>query len=148
MKQLLVTTLLAVSLAALFACSSKVPALGMSDGQFAVCPEGMDCVSSQATDEQHRIDPIKAHGEANKVMVDLGNAVESIFGGHVLETEGNYMRAEFKSSILRTMDDAEFLYDEQAGLIQVHAISRGETLNFSDNRDRIEELRMIFTNMQ
>ena len=148
MKQLLVTILFAASLTALAACSTKVPNLGMTEGHFAVCPEGLDCVSSQATDAKHKIAPIEATGEPNKVMVDLGNAVESVFGGKVLLAEGNYLRAEFKSSVLRTMDDAEFYYDQEAGLIQVHALSRGEALDFADSRDRIEEIRMIFTNMQ
>lgn len=148
MKQTLATLLSVAALLSLFACSSKVPDLGMQEGHFAICQDGVDCVSSQATDEKHRIEPFKAHGDANKVMVDLGNAVESIFGGKVLMAEGDYLRAEFKSSILRTMDDAEFYYDEQAGLIQVHAVSRGATLDFRDNRDRMEELRTIFAGMQ
>jgi len=148
MKQLLVTTLIAVSLAALSACSTKVPDLGMTNGKFAICPAGVDCVSSQATDTEHKIAPIKATGDPDKVMVDLGKAVESVFGGKVLLSEGNYLRAEFKSNILRTMDDAEFYYDRQAGLIQVHALSRGEALDFSDSRDRIEEVRMFFYGMQ
>jgi uncharacterized protein (DUF1499 family) len=148
MKQLLVITLIAVSLAALSACSTKVPDLGMAEGKFAVCPNDVDCVSSQATDTKHKIDPIKATGDANKVMVDLGKAVESVFGGKVLLSEGNYLRAEFKSSVLRTMDDAEFYYDQAVGLIQVHALSRGEAFDFADSRDRIEEVREIFSGMQ
>jgi uncharacterized protein (DUF1499 family) len=148
MKQLLAITLIAVSLAALSACSTKVPDLGMANGRFAVCPDDVDCVSSQATDAKHKIAPIKATGDPNKVMVDLGRAVESVFGGKVLLAEDNYLRAEFKSSVLRTMDDAEFFYDRQAGLIQVHAMSRGEVLDFTNSRDRIEEVRMIFSGMQ
>ncbi|WP_316900386.1 DUF1499 domain-containing protein [Pseudodesulfovibrio indicus] len=148
MKKTLPLILSVAALFALIACSSKVPDMGMQQGRFALCQEGADCVSSQATNEKHRIEPFQARGDANKVMVDLGNAVESIFGGKVLETEGNYLRAEFKSSILRTVDDAEFYYDEQAGVIEVHAVSRGETLDFSDNRDRMEELRVIFASMQ
>ena len=148
MKQLLVTTLIAVSLAVVSACSTKVPNLGMTEGKFAVCPAGVECVSSQASDDEHKIAPIKATGDPNKVMVDLGRAVESVFGGRVLLSEGNYLRAEFKSTILRTMDDAEFYYDQQAGLIQVHALSRGEALDFTDSRDKIEEVRMIFSELQ
>jgi len=145
MKQLLVTTLIAVSLSAFSACSTKAPDMGMADGKFAACLNGVECVSSQATDAEYKIAPIKATGDPNKVMVDLARAVESVFGGKVLLSEGNYLRAEFKSNILRTMDDAEFYYDQQAGLIQVHALSRGETLDFSDSRDRIEEVRMFFS---
>jgi uncharacterized protein (DUF1499 family) len=148
MKQLLPTTMLAVCLAALCACSTQAPDLGMTGGRFALCPADVDCVSSQAENARNKIAPIKATGDPNKVMVDLGRAVESVFGGKVLLTEGNYLRAEFKSSVLRTMDDAEFFYDRKAGLIQVHALSRGEALDFSDSRDRVEEVRLIFSGLQ
>ncbi|WP_272699682.1 DUF1499 domain-containing protein [Desulfovibrio sp. Fe33] len=148
MKQLLATTVIAISLAAFPACSTKAPDLGMTNGMFAVCPDDVDCISSQTDDAKRRIDPIKATGDSNKVMVDLSNAVESVFGGKVLLSEGNYLRAEFRSSVLRTMDDAEFYYDEQAGLIHVHALSRGEALNFPDSRDIIEEVRSKFIELQ
>ncbi|WFS61000.1 DUF1499 domain-containing protein [Pseudodesulfovibrio thermohalotolerans] len=148
MKQLLATIILAVSLAALPACSTKAPDLGMANGMFAVCPDDVDCISSQADDAKHKIAPITATGDPNKVMVDLRSAIESIFGAKVVLSEGNYLRAEFRSSVLRTIDDAEFFYDEQAGLIHIHALSRGEALNFPDSRKRIEEVRVNFAKLQ
>jgi uncharacterized protein (DUF1499 family) len=46
------------------------------------------------------------------------------------------------------MDDAEFYYDQQAGVIEVHVLSRGETLDFSDSRDYVEEVRTVFSGMR
>ncbi|WP_319543884.1 DUF1499 domain-containing protein [uncultured Pseudodesulfovibrio sp.] len=149
MKQIHVQIILCVFvLISLCACASKAPEMGMHDGAFAVCSESDDCVSSQATDAVHKVDPIKASGVPEKVMVDLSNAIESIFGGKVLAVDDKYLRAEFKSTVMRTMDDAEFFYDEQAGVIHVHAISRGELFDFESNRKRIEELRLIFEKSQ
>ena len=149
MKQIHIRTLLCVFiLISLCACASKAPELGIHEGLFATCGESDDCVSSQANDAEHKIAPIKANGDPEIVMVDLGNAVETIFGGKVLVVEGNYLRAEFKSTVMRTMDDAEFFYDEHAGVIHVHAISRGELFDFNSNRGRIEELRQIFEKSQ
>lgn len=142
MKHLLFSLVCVLALTMVPACSSKAPMMGMQGGQFAACTDD-DCVSSQATDE-HYIEPIKASGSPDVVMVELAESVESIFGGRVLSAEGNYLRAEFKSRVLRTMDDAEFIYDEAAGVIQVHATSRGETLDFGGSRELIEELRADF----
>lgn len=149
MKQIQIRSILCIlAVISLCACASKAPEMGMHDGSFAVCGEADDCVSSQATDPQHKIAPIKAHGDSEIVMVDLGNSIESIFGGRVLLVEDNYLRAEFKSTVMRTMDDAEFFYDQQAGVIHIHAISRGDFFDFDGNRDRIEELRRIFQKSQ
>jgi len=145
MKQLRCLFFLTLAVSLLFGCATKTPTLGMQDGKFAQCDQS-DCVSSQSTDEKYKIAPIKASGSPEIVMVDLGKAVESIFGGKVLVSEGNYLRAEFRSSVTRTMDDAEFHYNQQAGEIEVYAVSRGELLDFSSNRERIEELRTIFAN--
>ena len=146
MKHLSISLICLVALTAFAACSSKAPVMGVQDGRFAMCTED-DCVSSQATDE-HFIEPLKVTGEPDVVMVDLADAVESLIGGKVLHLEGNYLRAEFKSRVLRTMDDAEFLYDQSAGVIHVHATSRGETLDIESNRARIEELRTAFAAMR
>nr|WP_321257349.1 DUF1499 domain-containing protein [uncultured Pseudodesulfovibrio sp.] len=149
MKQIQIRSILCIlAVISLCACASKAPEMGMHNGTFAVCGETNDCVSSQATNPKNKIAPIIAHGDSEIVMVDLGNAIESIFGGKVLLVEDNYLRAEFKSSVMRTMDDAEFFYDQHAGIIHVHAISRGDFLDFGGNRDRIEELRQIFEKSQ
>ncbi|MCJ2163930.1 MULTISPECIES: DUF1499 domain-containing protein [unclassified Pseudodesulfovibrio] len=143
MKQILYSLCIIVVLTSLSGCSTKIPVMGMKDGRFAACTVD-DCVSSQTDDVKYKIDPIKATGSPEIVMVDLANSVESIFGGKVLEADGNYLRAEFKSTILRTMDDAEFFYDEQAGVIHVLSMSRGDTFDFDSNRERIEKLRTFF----
>ncbi|NDV20142.1 DUF1499 domain-containing protein [Pseudodesulfovibrio sp. JC047] len=126
---------------ALGACTSKVPELGMRDGLFAPCGTSQECLSSQANDAHHAIAPIVTTKTPEIVMVDLGNAIESIFGGTVLLVEGKYLRAEFKNSFFRTVDDAEFYYDEPAGEIQIHILSRSGWFDFGNNRDRIEEIR-------
>ncbi|BCS87262.1 DUF1499 domain-containing protein [Pseudodesulfovibrio sediminis] len=137
-----------VSLTGLFACSSKAPDLGYKDGVFAACMEkNDDCISSQSPNEEFRIEPFAAQGETDIVMVDLTRSIESIFGSKVIAVEGNYLRAEFRSTIMRTMDDAEFYYDKDAHVIQIHAMSRGDLFDFEGNRERLEELRQIFSQM-
>lgn len=55
-----------------------------------------------------------------------------------------YLHAEFRSLILRFVDDVEFLIDVKAGVIHVRSASR---LGYSDlgvNRSRVETIRTAF----
>lgn len=138
-----------VALLSLSACTSKMPDnLGLKNGQLTPCPETDNCVSSQAIDEAHKIAPIKAKGTPEVVMVDLSSAIENMFGGKVVRTEGNYLHAEFTSRLFRFVDDLECYYDEQAGLIQARSASRVGYSDLKANRKRVEELRKLFTIMQ
>lgn len=138
-----------VALFSLTACTSRTPDnLGLKNGLLAPCPETDNCVSSQATDEAHKIEPIEAKGTPEVVMVDLASAIENMFGGKVVKMEGNYLHAEFTSRLLRFVDDLECFYDDQAGLIQVRSASRVGYSDLNANRKRVEELRKLFTIMQ
>ncbi len=138
-----------VAMFMLSACTNKVPGnLGLKNGQLSPCPESDNCVFSQATDDAHKIAPIKAHGTPDVVMVDLTSAIENMFGGKVVTIEGNYLHAEFTSRVFRFVDDLECVYNEQAGLVQVRSASRVGSSDFNANRKRVEELRKLFTTMQ
>ena len=141
-----------VTISALFiltACSSKMPDnLGLNDGNFAQCPESPNCVYSKATDSEHKIAPIAAHGGEDKVMVDLSNSIESMQGGKVIEIKGPYLYAQFTSKIMRFIDDLECYYDKDNGLIQIRSASRIGYSDLGANRKRVEELRNIFAKTQ
>lgn len=138
-----------VVLFALSGCSNKAPGnIGVKDGHLSPCPETPNCVSSEAIDNDHKVDPIKAHGTPEIVMVDLTNVIESMFGGKVVRLEGNYLHAEFTSRIFRFVDDLECLYDEKNGLIQVRSASRIGYSDLNANRKRIEELRKRYMALQ
>jgi uncharacterized protein (DUF1499 family) len=146
MKYIILSLVTAVAALLLLGCSGKVPQnLGMTDGRFTPCPESHNCVSSQATDAVHNISPIQAHGSPDVVMVDLADSIESIYGGKVVAVEGTYLRAEFTSRVFRFVDDLECFYDEDRGVIEIRSASRLGYSDFNVNRNRVEELRRIFT---
>lgn len=150
MKYLILCIILCVvALFTLSGCSNKAPGnLGVKNGQLAPCPDKDNCVSSQAQDASHAIEPIKAHGTPDVVMVDLATVIEEMFGGKVIKLEGNYLHAEFTSRVFRFVDDLECYYDESAGLIQVRSASRIGYSDLKANRTRVEELRRLFTTIQ
>jgi len=143
--KILVTLLLgSIALLFLLAFFSKPPkTLGVTGGKFAQCPEAKNCVSSQAGDEAHAIDPIEATGDIEVVTTKLTDVINAM-GGKVVSVDGPYLWAEFTSKVFRFVDDVECFYDQEAGVIHVRSASRVGYYDFNANRKRVEELRQKF----
>jgi uncharacterized protein (DUF1499 family) len=111
--------------------------LGVRDGKLAPCKPSPNCVSSQAdpSDEEHYIAPI--HG----TMEAVRRAVETYPGTTIIESHGGYLYAEFRTKLLRYVDDVEFFFDGR--VIQVRSCSRLGRRDFGVNRRRIEDLRRL-----
>lgn len=124
----------------LSACSGNPPGnLGVIDGRLAPCPQSPNCVSSQASDEAQRIEPLPLKGSPSQTQALLARLLADEPRARLIEQDANYLRAEFSSRVLRFVDDVEFLIGEQA--VDVRSASR---LGYSDlgvNRKRIEHLR-------
>jgi uncharacterized protein (DUF1499 family) len=128
------------SIAAMF--SWQRPAnLGVKDGRLAPCKRTPNCVSSQAdpADREHYIAPIAFRGS----MQDLRRAVESMERATVISAERNYLYAEYRSRLMRYVDDVELYYDEKQGMVHVRSASRLGRRDFGVNRNRIEALRRL-----
>lgn len=115
--------------------------LGVKDGRLAPCKRSPNCVSSQAdpADREHHIAPIPFRGS----MADLRKAVESMERSTVIRAERNYLYAEYRTKLLRYVDDLELYYDEAAGLVHVRSASRLGRRDFGVNRKRVEALRSL-----
>jgi len=124
--------------------SWKRPAnLGVKDGRLAPPKRTPNSVSSQAdpADAEHYIAPIPFKGDAAGALAAVRKAIESMHGGTVIRQEGNYLYAEFRTKIMRFVDDVEFLFDEKSGLIHVRSASRLGRRDFGVNRARVEAIR-------
>jgi len=117
--------------------------LGVKDGRLAPPKRSPNCVSSQAdpADAEHYIAPIPFKGGAPAAMAAVRKAVEGMTDATVVRAEGKYLYAEYRTKLLRFVDDVEFLYDEKAGLIHVRSASRLGRRDFGVNRARVEALR-------
>jgi uncharacterized protein (DUF1499 family) len=147
MKYILISVaLFVIGLLVLSRLSSRLPSgLGISNGQLAQCPGSDNCVSSQSSDLEKRVDPIRVSGPSTDVMADLIHAIESMKGGRVTALEGRYLRAEFTSRVWRFVDDVECYHDEENGVIHIRSASRVGYSDFGTNRKRVEELRRNMT---
>ena len=113
--------------------------LGVKEARLAPCKSTPNCVSSQAdpADREHYIPPIAFRGR----MEDLRRAVESMPRSTVIVADRSYIYAEYRTALMRYVDDVELYYDERAGVVHVRSASRLGRRDFGVNRRRIEELR-------
>ena len=111
--------------------------LGVKDGRLARCKRSPNCVSSQAdpSDREHYIAPIAFSAG----MAELKKRIESLSLARVIKAEGNYLYAEFRTPILRFVDDVELLL--VGDTIHVRSASRLGRRDFGANRKRVEALR-------
>jgi len=117
--------------------------LGHAAGRLAPCKRTPNCVSSQAepADAEHYIAPLRFRGGAAAAMAAVRKAVESLQGATVVRQEEDYLYAEFRTRLMRFVDDVEFLYDPKSELIHVRSASRLGRRDFGVNRARVEALR-------
>lgn len=126
--------------ALLSGCSGSPPEnLGVHDGRLTPCPESPNCVSSQASDAEQRIEPLPLRGSPSQTQALLVKLLADEPRVRLIKQDANYLHAAFSSQMLRFVDDVEFLIGDQA--VDVRSASR---LGYSDlgvNRKRIEYLR-------
>ena len=122
--------------------SGKRPAnIGVRAGKLAPCPESHNCVSTQAEDAEHAINPIAFSEPLEQVQDRMMTILNTIPRTKVIVNEPGYIYAEFKTAIMMYTDDVEFWFDEDAGLIHFRSASR---LGYSDmglNKRRMESIR-------
>ena len=114
--------------------------LGLMAGKFAPCRRTPNCVSSQAdpADKEHYIAPIPFKGDA---IAAVRKAVESMPRSRIISADSHYLYAEFRSALLRYVDDVEFFVDGRA--THVRSCSRLRRRDFGVNRKREEALRRL-----
>lgn len=140
-----VLSMLTVVGIALLGCSvAPPPDLGVSDGRLAPCPDRPNCVSSQSADPRHAIEPFRIRKSPKAAMIDLRTVIEGMEGARVVAVFEKYLHAEFRSALLRFVDDVEFVVDEARGVIHVRSASRLGYSDFGVNRKRLESIRLAF----
>ena len=114
--------------------------LGVRNARLAPCKRTPNCVSSQAdpADAEHYVAPIPFKGDA---IAAVRRVVLGIPRTTIIRTETNYLYAEFRTPLMRYVDDVELYYDERAGLVHVRSASRLGRRDFGVNRKRVEQLR-------
>ena len=128
-------------------CSGTMPTLGVNNGELAPCPKTPNCVSSQADDKEHFIEPIIFAGSQQQAHDRLLQVIESEKRTKIITDQQDYIRVEFTSALFRFVDDVEFYFPEMNAdetVIHTRSASRVGTSDLGVNRKRIERIRSKF----
>ena len=137
-----------------------IPELGIEKGELTQCPSTPNCVSSQAKNNKHYIEPIVVKGTATEVKNHLLSLLNQQEGAEITVDDGNYVRATFTSKLFRFVDDTEFYFpnmtlketkspDKNLKEITIHMRSASR-VGYSDlgaNRKRLERIRSEFKSL-
>lgn len=119
--------------------------LGVDDnGRFKPCPDSPNCVSTQATDKLHGMSPIHFTTDVATAQAKMIDTLAEMPNNTIITNEPNYIHAEFRTPAWQFVDDVEFYFDEEAGLIHFRSASR---LGYGDgnaNRNRMKAFRAVF----
>ena len=115
---------------------------GVNNGNLQSCQSSPNCVSSQATDEGHRITPFSFSGDPDSAFLLLKQILAGRRDTKIMAEEAGYLRVEFHTTFF--VDDGEFLLDRNAKAIHVRSASRIGYSDFGKNRNRMEDIRRNF----
>jgi uncharacterized protein (DUF1499 family) len=118
--------------------------LGVTDGLLAPCPSSPNSVSTQATAEQHRMEPIPFDGSSEEAIERLKTVIEAESRARVVTERPDYIHAEFTSALFRFVDDVEFYVDDENNVIHFRSASRAGYSDLGVNRKRMNAIRSKF----
>ncbi len=125
------------------ACAGDRPNnLGARNGTLSPCPSSPNCVSSQATNERHRIAPLAFTGDPDQAFTRLKQILGHRDDTKIVEEQAGYLRVELRTTFF--VDDGEFLLDRERSVIQVRSASRLGYSDLGKNRRRMEDIRRAF----
>jgi uncharacterized protein (DUF1499 family) len=118
--------------------------LGPLDGKLRPCPNSPNCVSTFATDDGHKIEPLTFTDSPDAALARLKTVLLLQPRVQIVTATDTYLHVEFTTALMRYVDDVEFLVDAEKKLIHFRSASR---LGYSDlgaNRKRMETIRRAF----
>ena len=134
---------MSIGLLGIIGCAGKRPGnLGARDGVLAACPASPNCVSSQAADQRHRIEPLRFSGDPEVAFSRLKLVLAGRGDVTIIEDLPGYLRVELRTLLF--VDDGEFLLDREKHVIQVRSAARLGYSDLGKNRSRMEEIRAQF----
>lgn len=126
----------------LLACSGKRPSnLGVSDTGLAPCPSSPNCVSSDASDADHRVEPFALLAAPDDAWRAVREEVEGLPRTTIAQTTASYLHAECSSTVFGFVDDLELQLRASDGVVAVRSASRVGHSDLGVNRRRVARLR-------
>ncbi len=121
--------------------AADLPPPPPAEVRLAPCPETPNCVSSQAPDRTHRVEPLPIEGSPEEALARLRGVIEKMPRTKVKTHSESRLEATFRSLVFRFVDDLVAVVDAEAGVIHVRSASRTGSSDLGVNRKRVETIR-------
>ena len=129
-----------VGLFVLSMTSSRPDNLGVTNGQLAKCPDSPNCVSTQASDEDHRMSAISMTGTQEEIIDKIKSVIATDFSrAKLIRETDDYLHYEFTSLIFRFVVDVEFFVDDDLK-VNFRSASRVGRSDLGANRKRMTKI--------
>jgi uncharacterized protein (DUF1499 family) len=106
--------------------------------------ETSNCVSTQASDPAHRIEPVPYTGTLEEARLRLLKIIDVLPNTQLSSVSGPYLHAESRSRFWGFIDDTELYLDDEAKLLHIRTAARLGRGDFNVNRNRALEIRDRF----
>lgn len=108
------------------------------------CPNSPNCVCSDQPHHSQWIDPIRFEGSAKIAWAKWLDIIKDDNTATIVECHDTFLRATFRTTFLKFVDDLQSRLDSDHRLIHVRSASRVGYWDLGVNRRRVERLRSIF----
>lgn len=115
--------------------------LGVRNGKLKAPPSTPNCVNSQAPGGYHAIAPLQYRGTRDSALAILLGIVRATPRTRIVEQRADYLYAEYVSALMGYVDDVEFWFAPEGGIIHVRSASRVGYSDLGVNRQRVEDIR-------
>lgn len=137
----LAATSLALLALALQGCGAGSSRLLQSGGELAGCDGPPRCVSTEASDPDRRIEPLRYSGSARDARARLVAHIEAQPRTEIVTHSDCYVHATYTTALLRYTDDVELWFCDAPGVVKLRSASRIGYYDFQVNRERAAALR-------
>jgi len=117
---------------------------GVVDGKFYSCAPTPNCVSTQATDDRHKIEPLNYSTSQEEAKTTILEIINSLKRTKIITETKDYIHVEFRTALFRFVDDVEFYFDDTSKKIHFKSASRVGYSDMGINRKRMENIRNLF----
>ncbi len=112
-----------------------------SEGRLAECPSEPNCISTQSLKAAQAIVPFTYSKSLDEAREALKQEMSRALHAKLVKEDGPYLHFEFRSPVLKMVDDVEFLFNDESKTLQFRSASRFGYSDWDANRKRMEDIR-------
>lgn len=125
--------------------NNRVPKnLGVENGKLAEMPSSPNAVSTQAIDEEKKVEPLPFKGDLIETKRIIEKIIEQYGSAKIVTNESHYIHAVFSTKTMKYKDDVEFYFDDSNKVIEFRSASRVGHSDMGLNRERYETIRELY----